>query len=182
MAEEEQAADEAGEESGGGKKKLILLIVIGLLLVGVSVGGTIFAMKFLEEPAAEMAEGEGAEEMEGEGEDAEASMEKMPAIYFPLKPPFIINFDSRGRARFLQASVSVMARDQAVIDAIQLHMPLIRNSIVMMLSAQDFEELRTAEGKEFARQLALQEIQKILEQEIGDKGIEQALFTDFVMQ
>ncbi|MEC8427172.1 MAG: flagellar basal body-associated protein FliL, partial [Pseudomonadota bacterium] len=45
MAEEN--AESQPENAGGGKKKLILLVVIGLLLVGLSVGGTLVALKFL---------------------------------------------------------------------------------------------------------------------------------------
>ena len=177
MAEENEQA-EASEEGGGGKKKLIVMIVIGLVLVGVSIGGTLVALKFLApEPApAEMAEGEA----EGEGEPVEEA--RQPAIYYPMKPPIIVNFQARGRQRFLQAELTLMARENEVIEAIELHMPMIRNALVLLFGGQIYEELQTAEGKELLRQEALTEVQRLLEQEIGKPGIEQVLFTNFVMQ
>ena len=64
----------------------------------------------------------------------------------------------------------------------QKHMPLVRNNVVMILSSQDFEVMRTPEGKDALRQAVLEEIQSILTDETGDAGVEQVLFTNFVMQ
>ncbi len=176
MADEDNA--EQGEETPkkGGKKKLIVMILIGIALIGLSIGGTLFALQMLnpEEPT-ELAEGEVAE-----GE--EAAPTKQSAIYFPLKPPIIVNFQARGRQRFLQAELTLMARDNEVIEAVEIHMPMIRNSLVMLFGGQIYEDMQTAEGKELLRQEALAEVQRLLEQEIGQPGVEQILFTNFVMQ
>src|SRR5690606_26831659 len=107
---------------------------------------------------------------------------KKPAIYYPLQPVFIVNFESQGRQRFLQAELNLMLRDEAVIAALELHMPAIRNSLVMLFSGQTYEDLQTAEGKELLRQQALLNVQEVLEKEIGKPGVEQVLFTNFVMQ
>lgn len=113
---------------------------------------------------------------------ANAEPVKQPAIYFPLKPALIVNFQARGRQRFLQAEITLMVRDNAVIQAVEMHMPMIRNSLVMQLGGQDYETLQTAEGKEALRQDALVTLQGLLEAEIGQPGVEQVLFTNFVMQ
>ncbi|UTA49492.1 flagellar basal body-associated FliL family protein [Simiduia sp. 21SJ11W-1] len=170
MAEEENEA----EGGGGGKKKLIILIVIGMLLVGLSVGGTIFALQMLADPEP-VAEGE-------EGEAEEAAAPKLPAVYFPLKPAIIVNFNARGRQRYLQAEVTLKIRDPEVVAAVELHMSMIRNALVMLFSGQVYDELQTPEGRELMRQQALEEIQRIVESEIGKPGVEQVLFTNFVMQ
>jgi len=176
MADEDNA--EQGEETAkkGGKKKLIVMILIGAALIGLSIGGTLFALQMLNpEEAVEVAEGEAVD-----GEALEPS--KQPAIYFPLKPPIIVNFQARGRQRFLQAELTLMARDNEVIEAVEIHMPMIRNSLVMLFGGQIYEDMQTAEGKELLRQEALTEVQRLLEQEIGQPGVEQILFTNFVMQ
>ncbi|AFU97694.1 flagellar basal body-associated FliL family protein [Simiduia agarivorans] len=169
MAEEETPV----EESSGGKKKLILLVVIGLLLVGISVGGTLFALK--------MMGGESAPSADGETEEAAPEV-KLPAVYFPLKPPILANFNVKGRQRFLQADITLKLREPDAVAAVELHMPMIRNALVMIISGQIYEELQTPEGRELLRQQALAEIQSILETEIGKPGVEQVLFTNFVMQ
>ncbi len=180
--EEEDEGAEEGEEKegggGGGKSKLILLIVLGLVVIGASVGGTLLVLSMLkEEPVLE----EGMEE----GMEGEAAMEeevKKPAIYYPLKPSIIVNFEARGRQRFMQADLTFLIRDDDVIAAIELHMPMIRNALVLLMGGQLYEDVQTAEGKELMRVQCLQEVQRLLEQEIGKPGVEQVLFTNLVMQ
>lgn len=153
------------------RKKLILIIGAVLLLVGISVGVTLTLLSaFSDAPAA----------------DAEAASEAEPtkqtAIYYPLSPAFVVNFEDRGRSRFLQAELTLLLRDPEVTHALDMHMPAIRNALVMLLSGQSFETLQTAEGKEALREQALVKIQEVLQQEIGKPGIEQVLFVNFVMQ
>lgn len=175
MADEEEIGEtEEGEKkAGGGKGKLLIFIVIGLLLVAISVGGTLFFLGVFDSD--EVAE-EGADLAEPVAEATK------PAMYFPIKPAFVVNFQSRGRTRYLQADVTVMTRNPAVFDAIQMHLPLIKNKLVMLFSGAVYEELQTDEGKELLRQQALVALQEIMQQEIGEAGVEQVLFTNFVMQ
>jgi flagellar FliL protein len=155
MAEENEAA-----EDGGGKKKIIMLAVIGLVLIGLTIGGTLFAVQMLSpEPEAEVALGEDGKPIPPEGEAVVEEETIKPAIYFPLKPPIIVNFQARGRQRFMQAEVSLMTRDNEVIEAIELHMPMLRNSLVLKFGGQEYEELQTEEGRELLRQEALKELQ-----------------------
>ncbi len=104
------------------------------------------------------------------------------ALYYALQPAFVANFDVRGRQRFLQVEVTLMFRDSRLVPEIELHMPAIRNSLVMLFAGQIYEDLQTPEGKELLRQQALMAVQAVLEQEAGRVGIEQVLFTSFVMQ
>jgi len=78
--------------------------------------------------------------------------------------------------------VQVMTRDPEVAQAIEAHMPVIRNNLVMLFSGQKYEEVATREGKERLRQQTLAEIQKVLEERIGKPGVEDVYFTAFVMQ
>lgn len=169
MADEDEAGTEA--PAGGGKKKLILLVLLALLLVGGSVGGTIFALQMMSPPP------EAAPVTEAVVEEV-----KKAAIYYPIKPAIIVNFGYKGRQRYAQVDVTLLIRDESVIAAIELHSPLIANALVLTIGGQMYNELQTAEGKELLRQQCLQEIQKILEKETGKPGVEQVLFTNFVMQ
>lgn len=176
MADDDNAQP---QEGGGGKKKMILLVVIGLLLVGLSVGGTLVALKFLGgEPSAE----DQAAADAAAAEQAAQEVRQQPAIYYPLKPTIIVNFNARGKQRFLQADVSLMVREDSVVAAIEEHSTMLQHSLLMLFSGQDYTELQTAEGKELLRQMALTEVQGLLQQEIGKPGVEQVLFTNFVMQ
>ncbi|MGH1441247.1 MAG: flagellar basal body-associated FliL family protein [Cellvibrionaceae bacterium] len=185
MAEENDQEDNNEEEKPkGNKKKLILFAVAVLVLIGISVGGTLVAVKLLTpepEVVVELDEDGNPIDPSTEGEE-EPEPPKLPAIYFPLKPPLIVNYEARGRQRFLQAEITVMAREDDVIEAIEIHMPMIRNSLILLFSGQVYEELQTDEGRELLRQAALVELQSIMEKEIGKPGVEKVLFTNLVMQ
>ena len=53
-----------------------------------------------------------------------------PAQYFALEPPFVVNFTAASDVRFMQVTLQVSARDQAVIDQVKEHTPAIRNGLV----------------------------------------------------
>lgn len=156
-----------GEEQQKPKSKLLLIIIAVLVVLLIGGGVTAFLLMSGDDEAA-------AEE------SAEPAIQ--PAIYFDFKPPFVVNYQWKGRQRYVQISMSIMTRNPAAIETINVHMPLVRNNLVMILGSQDFEVLRTPEGKETLRQSVLEEIQKILIDEMGEPGIEQVLFTNFVMQ
>ncbi len=177
--------DQENEQGEGEKKarkplsakaKLIIWIVAGLIVIGGSVVGTLFLLGFFDG---------GDEEVTGEEEEvAEAVVDNKPApaMYFPIKPAFIVNFPSRGRQRYLQVEVTVLTRDMEVFNAMQTHSPLIKNRLVMLFGGEVYEELQTDEGKELLRQKARDALQEIMQQEIGKPGVEEVLFTNFVMQ
>ncbi|MDO3385053.1 flagellar basal body-associated FliL family protein [Gilvimarinus sp. SDUM040013] len=173
--EQEDNEEEGQEKPSGGKKKWIIIALVVLLLVGASVGGTLFLLGFFDDPEVS-AEGEAVEEV------VEEEPEIQPAIYYPMKPEFTTNYEVRGRQRYMQLHVTLMLRDNTVVTDLELHMPALRNAVVMLLRNQDYEELQTAEGKELLRQQALLKIQDVLEDEIGQPGIEQVLFTNLVLQ
>lgn len=165
------AAAEAGSKPPG-KLKLIIVIVLALLVaVGLSIGGTWF---FLSKDSAK-------EEVASESAEHAAPV-KQPAIYEELAPAFVVNFTQNGRARYMQVSLALMTRDQAGLDALKVHMPVLRNNLVMLFSSQDFATLITPVGKEMLRQQATASVQQLAEKETGKVVVEQVLFTNLVLQ
>lgn len=176
MADENEVTEDGAEDSGkSGSKKFILMGIVGVLLIGLSIGGTLVALKMLAPEPPPLEDG-------GIAESVEEEVVKQSAIYFPLKPAIIVNFQARGRQRYLQADLTLMTRENDVIEAVETHMPMIRNALVLQFGGQVYADLQTAEGKELLRQQALENIQNLLQQEIGKPGVEQVLFTNFVMQ
>ena len=176
-------AGNADANAGSKKKKLFLIIGLAVALIAISVGGTVVALKMLSPAPAGGAEEEHAKE---------ATL--APAIYFEMTPNFTINFNVNGRQRYLQAAITLLYRDPELQSLLTLHMPAIRNGLVMLLSSKNFDELQTEEGKETLRAEALEIIRSQLQKErealiasgSGDKvssaNVEQVLFTNFVMQ
>ena len=104
------------------------------------------------------------------------------AVYEELKEPFVVNYNANGRARYLQVSVSLLGRDKKSMDALREHQPLLRNELVMLLSAQSFEAMLAAPGKEAVRVQATERVQEIARNLLGQPVVEQVLFTNFVLQ
>jgi len=177
MAKKEAAPAPAdGEAKPAGKMKLIIIIVIAVLLaVGLSVGATLFFLGKGDD---------GADKAKAEAEAAAAPAVpvKLPAIYEELAPAFVVNFNHQGRARYMQVSVALMTRDQAALDALKVHMPVLRNRLVMLFSGQDFAALITPVGKGMLRQQATASVQELEQKETGKVSVEQVLFTNLVLQ
>lgn len=175
MAKKEAKAPAEGAAPAGGKSKLkiIILGVVALLLaIGLSVGATWFFLS----------RGDKAAEPAKDDPAATAEPTKQPALYQDLAPAFVVNFNQNGRQRYMQVSVSLMARDQAQLDALKVHMPVLRNKLVMLFSGQSFDNLITPVGKEMLRQQATATVQELAKQETGEMTVEQVLFTNFVLQ
>ncbi|RMD79278.1 MAG: flagellar basal body protein FliL [Gammaproteobacteria bacterium] len=169
-----------GGKQGGGMGKFVMLGVGAVLVIAVSVGTSVFLVKSMVLPAA-TAQAGGHGEGEGEGH-GEGEGEKQPAIYYAFDPPFVVNFQKPTGARYLQVAVEVLTHDPKVVEAIKQHTPLLRNNLLMLFSAQTYEGLSTLEGKQKLREATLAEIQKVLQEKIGEPGVEDVYFTSFVMQ
>lgn len=181
MAKEELDLDvEEGavKKEKSGKMMLVLVAVLVVVLLGGATVATLFFTGVIggKEEVASTEGGEAGDEV------AEAEEPRAPQVYYPLEPPFVVNFGEDSDVRFMQIKLQVATRDPAVIDRIKEHSPAIRNNLVMLYSNQDPSTLNTREGKETLRTQTLAEVQKVLEEQTGEGGVENVYFTSFVMQ
>ncbi|MFD2231945.1 flagellar basal body-associated FliL family protein [Alkalimarinus sediminis] len=103
--------------------------------------------------------------------------------YVDLKPSFVANFGGPAtKLKFVKTDISVRANTVAAANLIEQHMPLIRNEIVLLLSAQAEADISSMEGQEKLRLEALERVKKVLEDETGSPTAEDLLFTNFVLQ
>ncbi len=183
MADEDLDLD-SGEEGEAPKssKKLIIIIAAAVLLLAAIGGGLFFAGVFDSEPeaadTAQNADGEAAADTADEAADAEAA----DVSYWPLEPAFVLNFEGKSKARFMQIGLEVATSNDKSYAAVKKHLPVIRNEIVLLLSGQKYEEMVTPEGKEQLRAELIETINIILKQHKAKKGIDNIYFTSFVMQ
>ncbi len=148
-------------------KKIIMAVVL-LLLVG---GGAAAFFLLQSDSSTPDAAAEGGEIVEPERD----------AIYLPLSPAFVINFDYKGAIRYLQLSMQVMSYDQDAVDKVEANMPAVRNNLILLFSAQDYEVLNTVEGKENLRKEVVDSINQVLRL-TGDAAVNDVFFTAFVVQ
>lgn len=159
------------EEGKGGKKNLIIIIAGGLLLVGLSVGLTLFLL--------------GGDEDSG---SAESATQEAPAVpkgdpnYTEFKPPFTVNLAPEDPVGLLQVSMqSLTYFDEAAAD-IEANMPLIRNNLFTLFSEQQSANLRSREGKQELQRQVLKVIQDVVDEYGSARKVDAVFFTTFVMQ
>ena len=178
MAKEEDLKLEGGAEEEAkpaGKKKLIIIILAVVLILAAGGGAAAFFLLGGEDEAA-------AEEGAAEAVPEVVAEPPIPAQYVVLKPEFVISFQVGTRQRFVQASIEVMTRHQSVVDAMELHEPMVRNEVIRIISAQNFDVLRTAEGRVALQQELKTAMTNMMKREAGTDDVEAVLFTNFVMQ
>ena len=166
-----EAKTETGKGAAAGSKRRPLLIV-SVLVVLAGAGGA--AWWFLKPHAPAATAGAPA---------AAAAATKAAAIYYKFDPAFVVNFGTEGNTRYLQITLEAMSRDAAAIEQIKNNEPAIRNDLVLLYSAQQYEALIAPEGKERLRQATLEAVRKVVSGE-GAKGesVEGVYFTSFVIQ
>jgi flagellar FliL protein len=168
MSQAAVAPDAPGETAApkGSKKKLMIIVAA---VVAVAGGG---ATWFLMKPSAAAAE-----------KAKHAAVIKLPALYYPMEPPFVVNFQAGGQARFLQLAVQVMTRDPHVVEELKSNDPAIRNDLLLMYGTQTIESLNNLEGKERLRAATLDAVREVIVAEGGKpESVEAVYFTSFVMQ
>lgn len=167
MAEEK--VGEGQEAPPKSKKMLIIIIAAVVVLLGGGVAGFFLLMGESEEEAV-------VEEV------------RLPAVYTKIRtkngrPMFVSTVLSDDeRAHYLQAYVVAKSRDPLVAPALEKHMPLIVSRLNTMFSTQEFAKLSTLEGKQNLREDATKLLQELMRERIKIAGVEEVLFTNFVMQ
>lgn len=175
----EETGVQEGEQKSGGLMKKLIFALIALVLVGVGAFAGLMFMGGDEEPQLDE-NGEPIVEEDGEGEGSKGDG---PAFYTALAPPLVVNFKDRiGDDHVMQVSLEMMARDQATINEVREHSPLIRSALILMYSGFIYEDVATVEGKQKMLDDGLAEIQRLMQMRIGKPAVEELYFTGLVIQ
>lgn len=165
------AEDEEGTEKRSSKKLMMIVGLVILLLAGAG-GGYYFMM---------------GDETEADEEQVEEVVEEeddtaVEEVYYDISKPFIVNFPKGSEARLIQVSVSLLVKGEDTVEALKKHEPMIRNNLLMSISARGAKNLKTKEGKEELRADMLEETGEVMEKMTGKNKVKNLFFTAFVMQ
>ncbi|WP_394180816.1 flagellar basal body-associated FliL family protein [Marinomonas posidonica] len=102
--------------------------------------------------------------------------------YIELKPIFIVNHLSEGsQLKYIKTSISIRT-DETRVDLIEHNMPLVRDAIVMFLSARTTDQVSGAIAREQTREDAAAAVNDALKTETGITPVKDILFASFVTQ
>ncbi|MDT8405524.1 flagellar basal body-associated FliL family protein [Sulfuriflexus sp.] len=102
--------------------------------------------------------------------------------YFSFENPFVVNIMDNNRMRFLQIAMQMQLVDPNTAADITRHRDAIRHNVIMLLSAQEAQDLYSITGKERLRRATLKEIKAALKGRADHVEIEDIFFTSFIIQ
>lgn len=112
-------------------------------------------------------------------DDEEKAAPPKPA-YFELQPSVTANLSSG--AKYIRFDVQLMLKKEEYVDLVKPHSPALSNEMLLAVSDQDGTALKTPEGKEAFRQLALEAANKVLKELTGKKPVKDLFFTAFFVR
>ena len=105
-----------------------------------------------------------------------------PPVFVPLES-FTVNLQhDDASSQYLQVGLSLKLSDDALVDKIKLHMPEIRNRVLLLLSGKKASEIATPDGKRALSAELAREIVKPLGGVAPAQVLDSVLFTAFVIQ
>ncbi|MEM9131553.1 MAG: flagellar basal body-associated FliL family protein [Actinomycetota bacterium] len=163
MADENEGEEE--EEGGGGKKKIIM--IVGALAAA---GGVYnFVLKAPPPTEEELAE---AEAMAAAAEPVEGEIVQMEEMILNIEA------DETGNGGFLRIGLALVLEEGVLVADFEMQQAIALDVSVQYLSSINAETLRTAEG----RQAAKDELAVLIREAYGDEMVVRVLFTSLVMQ
>ncbi len=165
VAKDAEAVAEPASKRG--KFKLIIMIIGALLLVGGGVGGFFWWKASNAKHATAVKKPE----------------PRLPAVFVPLDPPFVVNFQTADAVRFLQIEVRLAAKDAETAELLKQNDPILRNDLLILFGNQDLQQLIAKGGRDRLRALTLAAVRNVIRTVGGESGkVDNVYFTSFVMQ
>lgn len=153
---------ETGTEKKSGGKKIAMIVISAVLGFAAAGGG---AAWYMNRPQ----------------DGLNARTAEQPPVFVTLDT-FTVNLHSEGDEQHLQTNLTLKVNDASAAESIKLHMPEVRNRIVLLLSGKAASEILGVEGKKkLAAELAA-EIRQPFGEGAPEQRIQSVLFTSFVIQ
>ena len=113
----------------------------------------------------------------------EALSEDAPekAQYVKITPAITTNYLS-SKLKYVQADVAIKVRGNSSVSAIESHIPRIKHKLILILSRQEYEGVSTQDGRTIIKEIALEEINNIMDEEGLTPNIDEVLFTRFIVE
>jgi flagellar FliL protein len=164
MAQMEQEAVEKPS-----KKPLIILILSVVISLATGAGGMFFFMQQQVEHKVEEA-------------CAEPPPPVITTIYNELSKPLVVNFPQNSSVRLVKITLSISAGDEETIAVLKKNEPMIMNNLLMLISGQNTDDLKTHEGKIALRNAIFDDVSAMLEKTSPGSEIKEVFFTSLIMQ
>jgi flagellar FliL protein len=158
------------------KNVLIIIIAAFVLIMGMMGGGFFLMWKQMSATMAQVNQQNGEpqeDEAEAEEEEEEVTMGPMYKM-----DTMIVNLADRGGKRYLRVTMQFELSTPEVVEEIEMRLPQIRDTILMILPAKLYADISTTQGKVALREELMAQLNGYLK-----KGVINTIyFTEFVVQ
>jgi flagellar FliL protein len=157
------------------KNVLIIIIAAFVLIMGMMGGGFFLMWKQMSAAVAQVNPQNDTEEADAEAEEEEQEVTIGPMYKMDT---MIVNLADRGGKRYLRVTMQFELSTPEVVEEIEMRLPQIRDSILMILPAKQYADISTTQGKVTLREELMAQLNGYLK-----KGaINTIYFTEFVVQ
>jgi flagellar FliL protein len=111
-------------------------------------------------------------------EEEEAPAEKSPG-YISLGQPLVLNL---AEDRLLQVQADILVADEDTKPDVELHIPMIRHQLILMLSEQPPAAMKSPVKREEMRQKLSDRVRNAYRELTGEDPIREVLFPSFLVQ
>lgn len=167
MSEEEKT------EKKGGKGLIFILIGVLVVLIILIAVVVILLLGGSEEKAQETPKAETSKERNVGNSDY-----AKPGPIFPIPEPFVVNLVGQNGRRYAKTTIALEMSSPELQKEITAKIPLIKDTIIRVLSSKTFEDISTPKGKERLKEEITQELNTFM----VDGYIKSVFLTEFVIQ
>ena len=136
MAKHSDAPAEGDASPKGKKNSLLLIVGVAVLALALGGGAAWFSLGHKSQPQTAVAEA--------------TSKHSASAPVFVTLEPFVVNLAGDVQ-HYLQVGIDLRVVDSHVTDQIKVHLPEIRNGVLLLLSSKSVEDLSSVEQKNLLR-------------------------------
>lgn len=111
----------------------------------------------------------------------ETALITKPPVFLSLEM-FTVNLQSEHNDQHLQTNLTLKVDDAKTLDLIKLHMPEVRNRILLLLSSKEASQITDIAGKKKLAGELLAEINQPFSEGSRGQSVDSVLFTSFVIQ
>ncbi len=104
------------------------------------------------------------------------------SAYVSLGEPMVLNLGGKRKLTFLQISADVLVGDSDAEEAVKIHVPAIRHTLIMLLSEQDAANIKSPGKREEIRRQATSQIRQLIADLSGNENVSEVLFSSILVQ
>jgi len=104
------------------------------------------------------------------------------SAYVSLGEPMVLNLGGKRKLTFLQISADVLVGDSDAEEAVKIHVPAIRHTLIMLLSEQDAANIKSPGKREEIRRQATAQVKRLIADLSGNENVSEVLFSSILVQ